>query len=339
MRTIAEVSIHDEACRSARVRAATQAVVGLAALVGMALSTPALAQEGQACAWSVGTAANYAVPSRSFSLLTPEGSWSITPVLSTQCAPFGDHRWRPWAGVDAVPTLQHRYRRLAERGSMFVLARMGMDRRVTPRSHVGLHLTTNTAAWGFGTRFRHLMPPQRRPGIRGFDFRLDLLAGERPDLQASLVVHFHHRWVGNRSEEANLEAADWVQARAWHAGAGFEIGTITGFRFEVTPGYVGYTPEIGVRLGALTNLFAEAAVQPIALGHVDLPLAAEAVVQPQAVLHAGVTRRDGKANPIFGAAFELDPPEVAFQIHLGMLVGIDEGRAWPSIDAGLGAVW
>lgn len=313
-----------------------------------ALATPALAQDdagGQACQWSVGIAANTAPPARSFSLLTPEGAWSVSPVLGSQCSPTSDLRWHPWAGVDLVPTLQHSYRRLAERSSLFVLARAGMDLSLyRDLLRVGLHLTTNVTAWGFGVRLRLLDPPKVGPsrtrlGVHGLELRVDLLAGETPDVQASLRVHVHDRWVGNRSEERARPPLTWRQARPWHVATGFELGTITGLRVQLTPGAIGPTPEIGLRGGALTNLFADAAVQPLALAYVDVPLSPDAEVQPQIGVHAGVTRRDGRAGPLGGVVFELDPMPVPFQIHLGLLVGVDDEGVYQSIDAGMGALW
>lgn len=319
----------------ARALAAT-----LVAMLGWSASVPAWAQTGDACAWAVGLAGSHPRPSDSFTLLTPRGAWSLSPVLSTQCSRSGAAPWAPFAGVDLVPTLRHSYRRLGERGSLLVLARLGVDARLARSTRVGLQVTTNGAAWGSGLRWRYLPPPSQGLGVRGFEFRFDVLAGETLDLQATLLLHLHHRWVGERSERDHVEDSErWARRRRWRVASGFEMGAVTGLRLQLTPGVDGQVPELGLRLGALTNLAANLAVQPIALARADFNTLRGFDVQPQVALSAGVMRRDGKADPVAGLAVEVENAAAPFAVHWGTLYGLHEGESWMSVDVGVSSLW
>jgi hypothetical protein len=87
----------------------------------------------------------------------------------------------------------------------------------------------------------------------------------------------------------------------------------------------------------LTNLFADAAVQPVGLGYVDIPLEPdEGAIQLE--LAAGTTRRDGAWVPLGGVSAQLDPADSVLQGQIGVLVG-GGPRIWATVDGGVSWLW
>lgn len=315
----------------------------LAVLVSMAVPTVARAQQGNGCAWSLGMAGNLSPAGRDWDLSTPAGSWSLTPVASQQCAVVDE--WtnvRPWVGLDVVPFLQHRYASLGERGTLGMLANAGFTIRMAPWTSVGGHVLTNGTAVGLGARAVWLRPPRNRFAPYGIETRLQFMPGSSPDFQAMVLLHFHHRWVGEFSEAEHVDPHRQRGKVAGRMSTGFEIGPLLAWRGQITLGRAASArgtaaPELGVRIGVLTNPFADAAVQPIGLVELD--------IQPwidipwfDVATSAGVTRRDGIFAPAGGVAGQIDVPESSVQVHLGVLVGGGD-RFWGSIDTGVGWVW
>ena len=175
-----------------------------------------------------------------------------------------------------------------------------------------------------------------RRWIQGFELRFGAMSGETIDLQAMLLVHVANRWVGDSSEEDWLPESRQQISKPWHVAVGFELGLVTGFRAQLTPGVRGKAPELGLRAGALSNLGAGAAVQPLATSYVDVPIWG----MLQLGGDVGITRREGAAGLVTGLHVELDDDGTATQVHLGGLVGTGPGgEVWGSADAGLSWMW
>lgn len=297
----------------------------------------AWAQSGDACSWAVGVAGNTSPAGRDWDLSTPESYWSMSPVVSQECHMPTDGVVMPWVGVDAAPTLQHRYRAIGERGTVGALFSAGIGWRPVRRTFVGPQLVTNMTAWGAGIRAIYLAPPRNRFGLYGAEVRAQWMSGINPDFQAFLLIHVHHRWTGWYSEEAYLPLERRQVERRSSVATGFEVGPFVSWRLEFRPRSVYRSVELGVRAGVLSNLFADAAVQPTGLAYVDVPLP---VLEgaPQIEASGGVTRRDGKWVPLAGAAAQIDPADSSLQGQLGLLIGGGD-RVWLTLDAGLGWVW
>jgi hypothetical protein len=300
----------------------------------------------------LGAGGNVTPASRDWSLLTQRGAWSVAPVFSTSCSEVdAESRGRAWIGVDAVPGLRHRYRRIGETGALWALAHMGLSWPVRPYLDLGPHLVTNVTAWGAGIHIRYLPAPTNRLGLRGIELRLQGMIGDDPDLQALVLVHLHHRWVGGTSEEEHLqdrEGPTGQMARKVRLATGFEVGAVTGMRLEVNTAAEA-SIDLGVRAGILTNFFADAAVQPIGLLYLGVPVEDDNIIQLES--NIGVSRRDGAWSPVFGASFQVDPADSVLKAHLGLVAGIGpdrpseetgaeaRGRWWASIDGGFAWIW
>ncbi len=282
----------------------------------------ALAQD---CAISIGEAGAISPAGRDWDLSTSgPWAWSRSGLAGARCGTDDGF----WLGVDAAPGLRHSYSSTGGRGPLLMTTSVGWPWTAN-RSALqgGGMLITNRAARGGGVWIRNDM---RLAGHRSaVTWKVFYLRGLNPTYGSSLTVDLG-RWA--------FDDTNGMLVGPWHVRFGFETGTVTAFRFEVSEAlkdeYAMH--DVGVRVGMLHNLRAGAPLQPIGLVFWDIPLDVMGDVQVE--LNAGPTLRKGEVAPIAGANLRVQGVETPLQAWAGMLVGHDDGL-YSSLDVGMGLVW
>lgn len=293
----------------------------LAALV-VALLAPGVAS-AQWCGTSVGVAGGLSPAGRGWDLSTAGPvAWSVTPLASAHCAARNDI---VWAGVETVPWLQHTYGGNGWRGPVLMTASLGAAWR-TDVGAVGPYVFTNGPAMGLGVRWASDTHENGSP----VELRLAWMGGRNPDFQASLAIQFASWDVGDEVGRP----LDSDQLFGAHLAHGFELGNLTGYRAEVRWPYGTVIHGVGARGGVLHGRLSHTALQPTALGYVDLVLNDAMGLQ----LSGGATIRKGEIGPIAGVATTFRGEESPVGLQLGLLVG-QQGDVYVSPDVSVLMVW
>jgi hypothetical protein len=299
---------------------------------------------GAACGLSVGMAGNVAPPGRGWDLSSPRGAWSLSPAVGLHCGWVGEGVARGfWLGAEAVPTLQHSYRRLGVRTSLLGVWLLGFDIPLSKGWHAGPLFAANGAAWGMGGRVRMLPVPRPGLGIRGVEARFTFMNGQNPHFQASLMVHVQHAWVGAAAPyEGPTDVPPSIgPLREWDLRVGFDLGLLMGLRLELQPGRSARLPQLALRAGLLSSLPNDTLVQPTLLAGVEAPLGGPIL---QLTGSLGGARRNAVWVPVVMGGLQAEIPDSVVHLHAGVLLGgpsgtPDDQALWTALDISIGWAW
>lgn len=292
------------------------------AAVFVALLAPSVAS-AEWCGTSVGAAGGLSPAGRGWDLSTAGPvAWSATPLASAHCALDNDALW---VGVETVPWLQHTYGGNGWRGPVLTTASLGTSFG-TAAGSIGPYVFTNGPASGIGLRWASGNHDTRAP----IELRLAWMGGRNPDFQASLAVQFASWEVGDEVGRPLRGDAPFGA----HFAHGFELGNLNGYRAEVRWPHGTVVHGVGARVGVLHGRLSHTALQPTALGYVDLVLNDAMGLQ----VSGGATVRKGEVGPIAGVATTFRGEESPVGLQLGVLVG-QQGNVYVSPDVSVLMVW
>ncbi len=173
-------------------------------------------------------------------------------------------------------------------------------------------------------------PAIDEPAVEDWEEWVDQLTPSERELLRQL-----QRWedeldpmlIERLEQELSGEAYEDDVTKPFDVQMGFEAGTMTGFRVQLVSERFSL-PAFGIRGGVHTWQRSDIALQPTALGYVDVGLG-----ELHLIGSWGATRRDGEWGHMGGGAIGWQPWEPIIQIQAGLLWGpgtrsLDISYAW-----------